>query len=419
MGRHQSIRQKIICLLFFVLFFPALSESATWIVKQNTRLISIQKSVELALEYDTILVYPGTYFEKNILIKKPLLLRGINKPVLDGEKKYEIISIWSSHVTVEGFVLRNCGKSSMNDYAGIKIYNSQHVIIRNNILNDMFFGIYFQGCEQSTASGNTLQSFGKEELQSGNGIHCWKCDSMTIESNNVSGQRDGIYFEFVTNSTIQKNFSHKNIRYGLHFMFSHHNDYLQNIFENNGAGVAVMYTNHVKMINNIFKDNWGSAAYGLLLKEISDSRVENNKFTNNSSGIYMEGSNRIAVLLNNFENNGCALRIQASCDNNTIEKNNFKGNTFDVTTNGSLIMNTFVNNYWDKYDGYDLNRDGKGDVPFHPISMYSMIVERIPVAMILLRSFMVALLDKAEKAIPSLTPENFKDDSPVMKPFAL
>ncbi|CAN5668278.1 right-handed parallel beta-helix repeat-containing protein [soil metagenome] len=416
MERNQSIQFKIIPLLFFVFSLPVFCTGVSWKVKPNSKLSSVKTAIEIAQVGDSVLVYPGTYFEKNILIKKPLVLRGINRPVLDGENKYEIISIWSSNVVVEGFVLQNCGKSSMNDIAGIKSYNEAHVVIRNNILKNMFFGIYFQDCSQSTASGNTIISSATDELQSGNGIHCWKCDNMTIENNNVSGQRDGIYFEFVTNSTIRKNFSHKNIRYGLHFMFSHHNDYIENTFENNGAGVAVMYTNHVRMIGNTFKDNWGSAAYGLLLKEISDSEVKNNIFSNNSSGIYMEGSNRIAIDKNNFVNNGCALRIQASCDDNTITKNNFKGNTFDATTNGSLILNHFQNNYWDKYEGYDLNHDGTGDVPYHPVSVYSMIIERMPVAMILMRSFMVSLLEKTEKALPSITPENFKDDAPFMKP---
>ena len=178
-----------------------------------------------------------------------------------------------------------------------------------------------------------------------------------------------------------------------------------------------MYTKHVKMYKNTFRDNWGGAAYGLLLKEISDSEVKNNVFTNNSSGIYMEGSNRIVVEKNIFESNGCALRIQASCDDNTVTKNNFMGNTFDVTTNGTLILNSFQANYWDKYEGYDMDRDGTGDIPYHPVSVYSMIIERMPVAMILMRSFMVALLEKTEKAIPSITPENFKDDSPKMKPL--
>ena len=416
MAGHQSILQKTINCLLLVALYPGISTGNTFVVQPGTPLHSIHEAIDRAGAGDTVLVHQGTYFEKNILIKKPVLLRGINNPVLDGENKYELISIWSSDVTVEGFELRNCGKSSLNDFAGIKTYNARHVVIRNNVLKDMFFGIYFQACSLSTATGNTIQSSGSEELQSGNGIHCWKCDSMTISSNSVSGHRDGIYFEFVTNSSIRKNYSHKNIRYGLHFMFSHHNDYIDNTFENNGAGVAVMYTNHVRMINNKFKDNWGSASYGLLLKEISDSEVRNNIFSNNSSGIYMEGSNRITVEKNNFENNGCALRIQASCDNNTVQQNNFKSNTFDVTTNGTLILNKFVNNYWDKYEGYDLNHDGRGDIPYHPVSVYSMIIERMPVAMILLRSFMVTLLEKTEKAIPSITPENFKDDAPFMKP---
>jgi nitrous oxidase accessory protein len=420
MAGYKSTRKRLACFLFLLaLSFPFLAWSGTLTVKQNSPLASIQKAIDLANPFDTILVHTGVYFEKNLLIKKPLLLRGINKPILDGEKKYEIISIWSSNVTIEGFVLRHCGKSSMNDYAGIKSYNAEHIIIRNNNFDDMFFGIYFQGCNKSTATGNFIKSYGTNELLTGNGIHCWKCDSMTIYYNNISGQRDGIYFEFVTNSVISKNYSHHNIRYGLHFMFSHKNDYIKNVFENNGSGVAVMYTHQVRMINNVFKDNWGSSAYGLLLKEISDSHVENNIFSNNTSGIYMEGSNRITIIKNKFESNGCGIRIQASCDDNVVEQNNFNSNSFDVTTNGTLILNKFSNNYWDKYEGYDLNHDGIGDIPYHPVSVYSMITERIPVALIFLRSFMATLMEKTEKAIPSLTPENFRDDSPVMKPFAL
>jgi nitrous oxidase accessory protein len=37
----------------------------------------------------------------------------------------------------------------------------------------------------------------------------------------------------------------------------------------------------------------------------------------------------------------------------------------------------------------------------------------------LFRSFTVQLLDKAEKAIPSLTPENLVDEKPMIKPNKL
>ncbi|MGH2553248.1 MAG: nitrous oxide reductase family maturation protein NosD, partial [Chitinophagaceae bacterium] len=104
-----------------------------------------------------------------------------------------------------------------------------------------------------------------------------------------------------------------------------------------------------------------------------------------------------------------------NCMDNFINYNNFENNTFDISTNGNLVLSNFDNNYWDKYEGYDLNRDGIGDVPYHPVSMYSMIVEENPNALMLLRSFTVQLLDKAEKAIPGLTPENLVDKKPLMK----
>lgn len=240
---------------------------------------------------------------------------------------------------------------------------------------------------------------------------------MTISNNKVHGHRDGIYLEFVTKSLILENISDSNHRYGLHFMFSHNNEYRNNLFKNNGAGVAVMYTKGVKMYNNRFEHNWGSASYALLLKDISDSHIIGNEFLENSVGIFMEGSSRNIVQENEFSRNGYAIKLQANCDDNTIVQNNFMQNTFDLVTNGTLVLNKIQSNYWDRYEGYDLDRDRVGDVLYRPISMYGMIVERMPAAVLLWRSFLVFLLDRAEKAIPVITPENLKDDLPTMKPY--
>ena len=307
----------------------------------------------------------------------------------------------------------------MDDPGGIKVYDSHHVTIIDNLVYDNFFGIYIQYCKNCIIKNNKIIAFGKEEQEIGNGIHCWKSDSLQIIGNYVSGNRDGIYFEFVTNSVIWRNISANNIRYGLHFMFSNEDAYFSNIFENNGAGVAVMYTKNVVMMNNTFKDNWGDAAYGLLLKDISDATIFNNRFINNTSAIFMDGGNRIIVEKNTFKANGWGLKIQASCMDNVIENNNFLGNTFDVSTNSTLVQNKFISNYWDKYEGYDLNKDGLGDVPYRPLSLFSVIVESNPPAMLLFRSFMVTLLDKSEKILPSLTPENFIDNTPLIHALKL
>lgn len=402
-------------LFFTVLLFIFLGASAKTIYVGAKRAHkSVQSGIKAAVDGDTVAVDQGHYREKNLTIRKRIVFKGIGYPILDGEKKYEILSIYASGVTVEGFKIIHSGVSSLDDLSGIKVYNSNNVLIKNNVLVDTFFGIYIQNGSKCTIINNQLTATSLEEQQSGNGIHAWKSDSLSIIGNKISGHRDGIYFEFVQNSVILKNSVVKNMRYGLHFMFSNDDMYSGNLFRNNGSGVSVMYSKRIKMLNNHFEENWGDAAYGILLKEISDGVMEGNYFTKNTSAIYMEGANRIHMTKNTFKDNGWALKIQASCMDVVLERNNFIGNTFDVGTNGSLVLNTFKNNYWDKYEGYDLNRDKIGDIPFRPVSMFSMIVEKFPAAMILFRTFITTLLDKTEKILPSLTPENLRDNEPLM-----
>lgn len=394
-------------------------QAAVITVGKGKMVATIHEAIERAKNGDTIVVSAGEYHEKNILINKSISLLGFNRPVIDGNRTYEMISVAANNVIIDGFKLLHSGKSSLNDIAAIKIYSSSRVVIKNNIVDDSFFGIYANNATNCTIQNNYLTAHNIGELASGNGIHCWKSDSMNINHNTSYGFRDGIYFEFVTNSTIADNRSEGNVRYGLHFMYSHNNAYISNVFKNNGAGVAVMFTHGVKMINNVFEDNWGASSYGLLLKEISDSYIQGNRFVENTVGIQMEGASRIKLVKNLFRKNGYAMKVQASCADNKLFANNFIGNSFDIGTNGSISLNEFKNNYWDKYEGYDLNRDGIGDVPYHPVSLYSMIVEQNPPAMMLFRSLVVTLLDKTEKVIPVITPENLKDNFPSMKQVAL
>lgn len=404
------------CFLSILLIFLFCFTSAKTIkVGSGHSIKSVKAGLKAAIAGDTVMVDAGHYKEKNILIDKSIVLIGKNHPLLDGENKYEIISIKADGAVIDGFKIVRSGISNLEDLSGIKIYDSKNVIVKNNILDDTFFGIVAENSVNCTIENNKLTALSKGDQQSGNGIHCWKSVDMRIVGNQVSGHRDGIYLEFVTNSIIWRNNAFNNVRYGLHFMFSNDDTYVSNVFKNNGSGVSIMFSQRIKMFNNYFEENWGDAAYGVLLKEISDAYMEGNHFSKNTSAIYMEGANRILMKRNTFENNGWALKIQASCMDVVLERNNFIGNTFDVGTNGSLMLNRFTNNYWDKYEGYDLNKDKIGDIPYRPVSMFSMIVEKYPVAMILFRTFITTLLDKTEKIIPSLTPENLKDDAPLMK----
>lgn len=406
-------------ILLILLLYSAGLEGKVWHVGKHRDTESIREAIRRAAAFDTLLIYKGFYREGNLLIDKPLTLEGVGMPVIDGHRKYEVFSVKSDSVVIRKLRIQHSGFASLDDPGGIKVYNSKHVLIEHNELFDNFFGIYLQYSKHCRIQFNRVVAFGKKEDQIGNGIHCWKSDSLLIIGNTLSGNRDGIYFEFVSGSLIWRNIAFSNVRYGLHFMFSNNDTYITNTFRDNGAGVAVMFSRHVDMINNKFEQNWGDAAYGLLLKEISDGRIHGNRFESNTVGAFMDGSNRLNMESNVFGRNGWGIRVQANCMDNLLHKNNFVGNTFDVATNGSLTLNKLEHNYWDKYEGYDLNKDGSGDVPHHPLSLFSLIAEKNNAAMMLYRSFMVTLLDRSERIFPGLTPTGFRDDTPVMKAYLL
>jgi nitrous oxidase accessory protein len=412
-SRH-AVQITFVSLLGLAVLNPSAAYSKVWTVNVRVPGSSIREAITHADKGDTIRILPGTYREGNIIIRKSLTLLGIDYPVLDGENKFEIFTVAANDVTIVGLRMINTGVGSINDIAAVRALESKRLKVIGNQFENTFFGIHLSNSRHCVIEGNVLHSNAEAEHQIGNGIHAWKCDSLTIRNNQVSGHRDGIYFEFVTHSLVERNFSHHNMRYGLHFMFSHNDEYRSNTFKNNGAGVAVMYTTGVTMIGNHFDENWGAAAYGLLLKDIRDSFVSENTFSKNTVAIYMEGSSRCKFERNVFSGNGWAVKMQANCDENIFSRNSFLSNTFDMATNGSLVLNTVDGNYWDKYEGYDLNKDRVGDVPFHPASLYSMVVEKMPSAMMLWRSFLVYMLDRTEKVVPSITPENLKDLHPAM-----
>ncbi len=389
--------------------------SSTIHVSMDGPTSSIQKAIDMASPYDTILVHEGIYLEYNIQITKPLYLIGQNLPVIDGNHQAEIITIMSDSVLFKGFQVQNVGFSFIKDWAGIKIDNKDYCILEDNVLLDTYFGIYLKKSNNIILKNNRLKSKAENEVNSGNGIHLWYCENILIENNQISGHRDGIYFEFVESSKIINNVSEGNIRYGLHFMFSNHDNYIGNVFKNNGTGVAVMFSDHIIMKDNHFIDNWGSSNYGLLFKEIYDGELSGNVFRNNTIGIFADGSNRIKILNNEFRGNGWAMNIFSSCMDNEIAYNNFISNTFDLTTNGKRNTNDFHDNYWDQYSGYDLDKDGIGDVPHRPVRLFSYLISKVPESIILLRSFFIDMLNIAERVAPVLTPQSLSDDRPRMK----
>ena len=400
---------------FLLLLFADHLLAGTITVCGSCEVKTIKEGVALAADFDTLLIKKGTYKEFNIQITKPLTIIGENYPVIDGEDKGEIITIVSDNVTIDGLFIINVGTSYTADYAAIRVVQSENFLIQNVVLEKLFFGIYLEKSKNGRVYHNKIIGDAVDEYNSGNGIQLWYSQNIVVERNIVQHVRDGIYLEFSDNITIENNISSDNLRYGLHFMFSNDDIYKDNTFENNGAGVAVMFSKRIKMQGNTFRKNWGTTSFGVLLKEINDAEIIGNTFEENTVGISIEGSNRINYSKNNFIKNGWAIKVRGACYTNTFIHNNFMYNSFDLAYNSNLNDNIFDENYWSDYTGYDLDRNGTGDIPYRPVKLFSYIVNRTPETIILLRSLFMDIIDFSEKVSPVFTPDELVDAKPLMK----
>lgn len=404
-------------LYFSFLFLCCTSYATTIEVCKSCKYKTIKSGVDASSDGDSLLVKSGLYKENSINIIKAIDLKAEGEVVIDGENKATILNFQTDNFSIEGFKIINVGQSYIKDFTAILVKGADHFTIKNNVLENVFFGILIEKSKNGRIVGNTVSSSAINEASAGNGVHIWHSSKMEVLDNNLFNLRDGIYFEFVTKSKISNNQSHDNIRYGLHFMFSNNDDYFNNVFRKNGAGVAVMFSKFINMTCNTFEDNWGATSYGLLLKEIYDAEIISNKFTRNTTGIRAEGSTRINYKNNDFISNGWALKISGACYLNQFMDNNFLSNSFDLSYNGQLNDNKFEHNYWSSYAGYDLDKDGIGDVPFRPVKLFSYIVNRTPETIVLLRSLFVDIINFSEKVSPVFTPVALKDLQPLMRPI--
>jgi len=380
----------------------------------GTRYPTLASALAAAAPGDTIVLGPGEYREGPLTISRPVTLLGDGSPVLHGGP-FQVLTVLADDVTIRGLEIRDILPSASEDRAAIKVMNAARCRIEGNRFTATFFGVYLSKVRGCVVRDNVARGAGHSESLSGNAIHSWSSQGLEITGNDLQGHRDGIYLEFTSQSRVVNNLSTRNLRYGIHFMFSDGNSYEDNRFLDNGAGVAVMYSQRVRMVGNRFEGSWGAAAYGLLLKDISDSELIRNRFRRNSVGLYAEGTTRVTLEGNEFLSNGWGAQVMANAVATRFLGNRFEGNSFDVSTNSVNATSEFRGNFWDRYTGYDLDRDGVGDVPFAPVRLFALMVQQNPPALILLRSFFVSLLDAAERVAPALTPATMVDQAPLIR----
>jgi nitrous oxidase accessory protein len=388
---------------------------------------SIQEALDKAFPGDTVRVYPGVY-NGNIHIKtNNVIVEGINRPTIQGEKFGNAVTLEANNVTLKGFLIRGGGRDLLKDDAGIKLFKAKECLVTENRLEDNLYGMYLQQAEKCVVTHNVIRgrTYDSEEDR-GNGIHTWDSPFNRIEHNDIADARDGFYISFSHFCTIDYNKIHRT-RYGLHYMYSDDNVFSYNTLIDNVAGAAVMYAKRFKFSGNVFAHNRGFRAYGVLWQDVRHSDCFDNLVFDNTMGLYFDHAGMSKVHNNLVISNDVASVILENSENNTIFENNFVNNLSLLRLRGgtqtgrnNLFYKDGKGNYWSDYRGYDLDGDGVGDQPYKLEGIFDALEAEIPELRLFLFSPLTAALELAERAFPIIeVTVTAEDKFPLMKPVRI
>ena len=214
----------------------------------------------------------------------------------------------------------------------------------------------------------------------------------------------------------------RNGRYSLHFMYSRFNDVDSNHYENNSVGIFLMYSDSVVVRNNYIAYANGPTGMGIGFKETSDVEISNNRILYCATGMYIdispydpETTNRIHDNVIAFTN--IAVDFLNDWKGNIFERNTFKGNQTQVSVAGGKTANRNVwkGNYWDDYQGFDLDKDGIGDNAYELYNYADRIWMDVASAKFLKGTPVMSVIDFLERLAPFTSPDMLvKDESPLM-----
>lgn len=409
---------------------------------------SLQARIGAATPGDTLVVDGGRYAGP-LVIDRPLVLRGRNNPILEGDEKTHVVTIQAPRVALVGFTVRGSGTRLEDDHAGILV-RADSAVIRDNHLRDVLHGIYVQGADHARITGNDItgppyrtRHLAPDEArrygctvppdggpcdvplpsnQRGNGIHLWKSVGNTVAQNTIAQTRDGIYFSFADNTSATGNTIH-DVRYGLHYMYSDGNLFKRNTFYGNASGSAIMYSSDLTAHTNTFRDNRTHRGYGLLVQSVEDAVFVQNQLTENGTGLYLENSTRNTFRQNVIAANYRGLRMTGSSTNNRFSANVIRGNLQTAAVAGVSATNVWqidgVGNYWGPRGLLDLDGDGISELPHRTVDVVGQRRETFPYVGLLAGSPGLALLSEALRRVSIPGVPTLTDDRPLMRPPAV
>ena len=373
----------------------------------------LQARVDAASPGDVLVVTAGTYVG-DLTIDKPLTLLGRGRPTLVGSGTGSVVRIRAAGVVIEGVDINGKGGGDLGrDSAGIHV-SAARVVIRDCRVRNALFGIYLREADDVVVDRCRIEGVpGKEPGEIGSGIHVWNSHRFHFSDNDIRATRDGFYIQSSSGGRVLRNRA-RDLRYGLHYMYSDDNVFEENTFENGAAGAALMFSQRLAFRRNRFLHNRGFASVGLLLKACDEVIAEDNLIADNARGIFLEGSYRNVFRRNIVAQSDTAIVLYDSASGNEFAGNAFIGNMTPLTFVGRRTDTRFDGNFWSSNREPDLDGDGRSDRPYRLASLFDHLRGNVVAADLYADGFAAAALAAAEATFPVLEPVEVLDRAPLV-----
>jgi len=368
--------------------------------------LPLQPWLDAALPGARILLPPGTY-QGQAVISKPITLEGNGKVVIDAGGKGTVLTVKADHVTLRGLTLRGSGESH-DKIDGAVMAEGNHLLIENNIIEDVLFGITLHKVNDSVVRANRIRSRPFDSADRGDGVRLWYSTGNRIEDNDISQMRDIT----VTNSPRNRFTGNtiKDSRRAFNFLFSNRSLVDRNILEGNSTGIIALNSDGMIIRNNRVMHAMDASGAGIALKETSAALIFNNEIVHCAHGIMADSPrdaiNRIVFINNLIANSITGIYFYGVRGGHIAIGNTFRGNLWPVAVvgDGDPMNDVWQGNYWDDYEGFDLDHDGFGDRPHEVLAYADRIWIETPEAKFFRNSPVLELLDFLERLAPFSSP---------------
>ncbi len=377
---------------------------------------ALGSAISTAAPGDILQLQAGVY-DGPVSINRTITLTGGVDSVIDAGGTGTVITVDAPDVVIRGVTVRGSGGRLEVEDSGIFVTSEgDRVLLEANRLEDNLIGIYLKGPDDAMVRDNVI--IGSRDLRindRGNGIHLWNAPGSVVEGNTLQFGLDGIYVMTSKRNIFRDNYF-SDMRYAIHYMYTHDSEITNNVSVRNNSAYAVMYSERLKVSGNTSTDD---RERGLFLNATNNSAFRNNVVSGGPEKcVFIYNANVNVFIGNYFEGCEIGIHFTAGSEKNIISGNAFIDNRTQVKYVGTRHVEWSVDgrgNYWSDNPAFDLDNDGIADSPYRPNDMVDQLLWKHPLSKLLINTPAMELLRWSQSEFPALYPGGVVDSAPLMQ----